>query len=69
MIRTLTGTIFWRACGNDWVWHPDYLALPEDEGDLLLIALTDVRDRRLAAPPAPPNGLCLTKVGYDEPVF
>ena len=36
------------------------------EGDLALLRLATCCDRRQTAPAAPPEGLCLTRVGYED---
>ena len=36
------------------------------EGDLALLRLAKCCDRRQTAPAAPPEGLCLTRVGYED---
>lgn len=35
-------------------------------GEDALLKLMDATCRRATAPPAPPDGLCLVDVGYDE---
>lgn len=50
MVRILVGTLLEIGRGR---WEPEYVL------DLLA-----ARDRKLAGPTAPPEGLCLMKVDY-----
>ncbi len=54
MVRTLVGTLLREA------------AVGGDASERIS-RLVDARSRRLAAPPLPPEGLCLDAVGYDPP--
>lgn len=50
MVRILVGTLLEVGCGR---WEPEYVQ-----------TILDARDRKLAGPTAPPEGLCLMKVDY-----
>ncbi len=54
-VRNMVGTLALVGTGR---WHPDRVR----------VAL-DAKDRRAAGPTAPPEGLCLTRVGYPDDPF
>lgn len=54
-VRNLAGSLQLVGTGQ---WTPDHLK-----------TVLEAKDRRIAGPTAPPEGLCLTGVGYPAPLF